>query len=612
MSYQLRDYQQQTVEAVLHYFRRQSEPAVVVLPTGAGKSLVIAELARLAKGRVLVLAHVKELVEQNHSKYQQYGLTAGIYAAGLGRKESADKVVFASIQSVARNLQAFAASFSLLVIDECHRVPQRIGDGLSVTEAQDEQSSYRQVISHLQQQNPGIKILGLTATPYRLGQGFIYQYHSRGLVRSEQPRFFRFCIFELPIRHLLDQQYLTPARVLDAPLLSYDFSGLKPTAAGYFREEELAAVINSAKRVTPQIIAQVQHYAKNRQGVMIFAATTAHAREILHYLPPAEAALILASTKASDRMHLIQAFKARQIKYLVNVAVLTTGFDAPHVDLIAILRPTESVSLYQQIVGRGLRLSPGKTDCLVLDYAGNMYDLYSPEVGSAPPSSDSELVTIPCPLCQFANTFWGKTDVNGLVLEHYGRKCQGFDRRDLTNIVACNYRFRAKFCPDCGEEHDIAAKFCHACQTVLVDPDKKLQDAMKLKDALILYPQSLRLEAQTDSKGHARLKISYQGEDGQQLHEFWPVQSKAQKQRFARLFLPPHLPDRHRPFDSSSARAMVAQSHRLVPPAAIVARKDGRFWRIRDKLFGLTGSTTGSGSGKAQQTTASLAIHDVD
>ena len=576
--YQLRDYQQQTVQAVLHYFRRQADPAVVVLPTGAGKSLVIAELARLAKGRVLVLAHVKELVEQNHSKYQQYGLTASIFAAGLGRKETAAQVVFASIQSVARNLDAFRASFSLLVIDECHRVPQ------------DENSSYRQVISHLQQQNPGIKILGLTATPFRLGMGFIYQYHTRGLVRSEEPRFFRFCIFELPIRYLLDQGFLTPATVLDAPLLSYDFSGLKPTAAGYFREDELAEVINSAKRVTPQIIQQVQHYAKSRHGVMIFAATSGHAREVCGYLPAGEAALILAATPAAERQQLLQAFKAQQIKYLVNVAVLTTGFDAPHVDLIAILRPTESVSLYQQIVGRGLRLAPGKTDCLVLDYAGNMYDLYLPEVGTPPPSSDSELVTIHCPVCQFANTFWGKTDSNGLVLEHYGRRCQGFDRSHPTDIQECGYRFRAKFCLECGAEHDIAAKFCQHCQTVLVDPDKKLQEALKLKDALIIYPKRMECTLMKDAKGSQKLKISYHNDENQQLHEFWPLQSKPQRLRFAAVFLPPHLPDRHRPFDVSTGAKILAQSHRLQPPDAIIARKDGRFWRIRDKLFDLSKS----------------------
>src|SRR5690606_28497463 len=100
--YKLRPYQQEAVESAIKYFRRSRRPAVIVLPTGAGKSLVIAELARIAKGRVLVLAHVKELVEQNHAKYVSYGLTAGIYSAGLGSKESGQKVIFGSIQSVAR------------------------------------------------------------------------------------------------------------------------------------------------------------------------------------------------------------------------------------------------------------------------------------------------------------------------------------------------------------------------------------------------------------------------------------------------------------------------------------------------------------------------------
>ncbi len=107
----------------------------------------------------------------------------------------------------------------------------------------------------------------------------------------------------------------------------------------------------------------------------------------------------------------------------MNVAVLTTGFDAPHVDLIAILRPTESVSLYQQIVGRGLRLAPGKTDCLILDYAGNPHDLYAPEVGTPKGKSDNVPVQVFCPACGFANTFWGKTTADGTLIEHFGRRC---------------------------------------------------------------------------------------------------------------------------------------------------------------------------------------------
>lgn len=101
--YTLRPYQADSVKAVIHYFRKNDTPAVIVLPTGAGKSLVIAELARLARGRVLVLAHVKELVEQNHAKYEGYGLKGSIFSAGLGRKETSEQVVFASVQSVVRN-----------------------------------------------------------------------------------------------------------------------------------------------------------------------------------------------------------------------------------------------------------------------------------------------------------------------------------------------------------------------------------------------------------------------------------------------------------------------------------------------------------------------------
>ncbi|MDZ7903193.1 MAG: helicase-related protein, partial [Rheinheimera sp.] len=217
----------------------------------------------------------------------------------------------------------------------------------------------------------------------------------------------------------------------------------KPATGGNYREQDLELVIDKSRRVTPQIVAQIQQYAETKLGVMIFAATTNHAKEILALLPADNAALILASTPSHEREALIQAFKQQQLKYLVNVSVLTTGFDAPHVDLIAILRPTESVSLYQQIVGRGLRLFPGKVECLVLDYAGNMYDLYSPEIGSPPANSDAEQVTVPCPLCNFRNTFWGKVDDRGHVIEHYGRRCQGFRWVRTANLITVVFALSA-------------------------------------------------------------------------------------------------------------------------------------------------------------------------
>ena len=572
----LRPYQTEAVKRVVSHFRATSAPAVVVLPTGSGKSLVIAELARLARGRVLVLAHVRELVEQNHAKYQAYGLEADIFSAGLKRKEASRQVVFGSVQSVVRNLEQFNdASFTLLVIDECHRV------------SLEEDSSYRQVIEHLRSQNPQLKILGLTATPFRLGQGFIYHRHHHGMVRGSEESFFADCVFEQPLRLMVKQGFLAAPKRLDMAIEGYDFSALAPSSSGLFREEELNRVV-AGNRATPGIIAQVVEYAADRQGVMIFAATVAHAEEILGYLPAEQAALITGATASAERTALIDAFKARQLKYLVNVAVLTTGFDAPHVDLIAILRPTESVSLYQQIVGRGLRLSPGKEECLILDYAGNPWDLYAPEVGEPKPDSDSEPVQVPCPDCGHANLFWGKRD-GELVIEHFGRRCQGLIEDDAGRRRQCEFRFRFKVCDECGAENDIAARRCHGCEKLLVDADDKLKDALKLKDAKVLRVSGMQLEATTNGRGLPRLKATYHDEDGDSLSEWFALETPAQRRAFYAVFLRVHLRAPGGQWQPTTPDEVVNEQRRLRHPDFVVGRKVGRHFQIRDKLFDYQG-----------------------
>src|SRR4029078_887598 len=189
--YRLRDYQQTAVDNVVQYFKKKSAPAVVVLPTGAGKSLVIAELARIAKGRVLVLAHVKELVEQNYEKYKSYDLVGGIFSASLGKKDWSQKAIFGSVQSVARAPDEFFNDFSLLVIDECHRV------------AEEGATQYQEVIKKLLERNPGLCILGLTATPYLLGLGWIYEYSQTGEIKTDKKRFFKQCVYELPLSYMI-------------------------------------------------------------------------------------------------------------------------------------------------------------------------------------------------------------------------------------------------------------------------------------------------------------------------------------------------------------------------------------------------------------------------
>jgi DNA repair protein RadD len=255
--YQLRDYQRTAVANVVKFFKKSQAPAAVVLPTGAGKSLVIAELARIAKGRVLVLAHVKELVEQNHEKYVSYGLAAGIFSASLGKKDWQQKAIFGSVQSIARAPDEFFADFSLLVIDECHRV------------ADDSDTQYQEVIRKLTARNPGLCILGLTATPYRLGLGWIYEVAQTGERKTEQPRFFKQCVFELPLMYMIKHRYLTVPIKVDIPVTSYDFSELSETGRMY-TAAEVEEILKSQKRLTPLIINNIIDITEryHRKGVI--------------------------------------------------------------------------------------------------------------------------------------------------------------------------------------------------------------------------------------------------------------------------------------------------------------------------------------------------------
>jgi len=578
--FKLRPYQKEAVDATLRHFRQSDESAVIVLPTGAGKSLVIAELARLARRRILVLTHVKELVEQNHAKYESYGLTGGIFSAGLKRKDSRHQVTFASVQSVSANLNQFRDEYSLVIIDECHRV------------SGEDTSQYQRIIELLRQQNDSLKVLGLTATPYRLGMGWIYRYHYRGFVRSDEDKPFQHCIYELPLGVMINRGYLTKPELVNAAVAQYDFSALPRDRFGEYAEKDVNQLLSKHPRVTRAIIEQMMELSAERNGVMIFAATVDHAREITGYLPEHETALVTGATDMRERAQLIQRFKQRQLKYLVNVSVLTTGFDAPHVDFIAILRPTQSVSLYQQIVGRGLRLEEGKRDCLVIDYAGNSVNLHHPEVGEPKPNPDSEPVQVFCPGCGFANIFWGKTDSDGRVVEHYGRRCQGLlgaaegEEPAMQNgrPEQCDYRFRFKECPHCGAENDIAARKCHECESAIIDPDDQLKDALKLKDAIVIRCAGITL-----SVNGSKLKMTYHSEDGEELGESFDFSKPAQRSVFNRLF-GRRFANSQAPKTFNTADEALEMQALLSAPDFVIARKQKHYWQMQERIFDYQGN----------------------
>ena len=573
--YQLRDYQKEAVHNVVQFFRQKRVPAMVVLPTGAGKSLVIAELARIAKGRVLVLAHVKELVEQNYQKYTSYGLEAGIYSASLKKKDSEQKAIFGSVQSIARATDDFFHDFSLLVIDECHRV------------ADEGATQYQEVIKKLQDRNPGLCILGLTATPYRLGLGWIYEYAQNGEMKTDKPRFFKQCVFELPLSYMIKHKFLTTPIKVDIPVTCYDFSDLNENGRS-FSTAEVEEILKSQKRLTPFIIQNIiditERYA--RQGVMIFSSSVKHAEEIMTYLPEGEARLILGDTDMSDRNETIADFKEKKFKYLVNVSVLTTGFDAPHVDVIAILRPTESNSLYQQIVGRGLRLSTDKKDCYVLDYTGMGHDIYAPEISDKRPHKDTVPVKVLCPACDFENDFWGYLDPDGELLEHFGRKCRGATQDPKTmEIKACGFRFRLKICHACGAENDITTRACEKCQATLIDADAKLKQARLSKNAHVLTPDRIRFEERKDKNSNPYLEIRYYDHDGQYVSEAHFFSNPSSLKKFNINFLRSHLRRPELAIEIRSPAEVLRYQGLFRLPAFVIARKQDKFWKITEKVF---------------------------
>jgi DNA repair protein RadD len=573
--YTLRPYQKEAVENTIEYFKKKREPALIVLPTGAGKSLVIAELAKIAKGRVLVLAHVKELVEQNHSKYTSYNLEAGIFSASLGKKDWSQKAIFGSVQSVARAPDDFFNDFSLLVIDECHRV------------AEEGATQYQEVIQKLKDRNPKLCILGLTATPYRLGLGWIYEYSHTGELKTEQPRFFKRCVFELPLTYMIKNKFLTVPVKVDIPVTCYDFSELTEKNRMYTMSE-VEELLKSQKRLTPLIVKNIIDITErfNRKGVMIFSATVKHAEEIMSYLPEGEARLVIGDTEISERDSIVDDFKEKKFKYLVNVSVLTTGFDAPHVDVIAILRPTESNSLYQQIIGRGLRLCEGKTDCFILDYTGMGHDIYTPEISDKKPTKESVPVLVPCPECGFENQFWGMVDYDGIMIEHYGRKCRGAHHDPVTLAVEpCGYRFRFKLCHACGIENDITARSCIECDATLIDADSKLKQAKLSKNSHVLTPDRITLDQKLDKNSNPYLEVRYYDADAQYLSEAHFFSNPSSLKKFQINFLRSHLKRPELSVELQSPEEVIKYQKLLRMPSFVIARKQEKFWKITEKVF---------------------------
>lgn len=353
---QLRPYQIEAVHAVHDHLRTHaaSDAPVVVIPTGGGKTPVIATLCRDAvrEGkRVVVLAHVKELLEQSLDKLRQVApeVPVGVYSASLGRRQLQYPVTVAAIQSIHKKA-ALLGHIDLVIIDEVHLVPP------------DGEGRYRTFLEHLREINPHVRLVGLTATPFRMKSG--------PLCGPDQ--LFRTICFEIGVKELIDAGYLSTL-VTCSSLQSVDTSKLR-VERNEFVQREVEQLVDR-EGVVRGACREIVRTTRDRRGTLIFAASIDHAEHVAQHLRSAyglDCGVVSSNTQPHERRSVINAFREQRLRYLANVQVLTTGFDAPHVDCVALLRPTMSPGLYYQMCGRGFRIADGKTECLVLDFAGNI------------------------------------------------------------------------------------------------------------------------------------------------------------------------------------------------------------------------------------------------
>lgn len=212
-----------------------------------------------------------------------------------------------------------------------------------------------------------------------------------------------------------------------------------------------------------------------------------------------------------------------------------------------------------------------------------------PEVGNHKPNSKSQPVQVFCPLCGFANLFWGLCTDDGHIIEHYGRRCQGIiDADDESARHQCDFRFRFKLCPSCNGENDIAARRCCHCDEILSDPDDMLKAALRLKDALVLRCGGMALSAGQDNRGEW-LTINYYDEDGTTVSERFRLTTLAQRFVFEKQFLAQHLRAPGVPFQWQDAESVIRQQVLLRYPDFVVSRKKENYWQIREKIFDYQG-----------------------
>lgn len=352
----MRNYQAAAIsEAHRALAAKKNSAPLIVMPTGSGKTIVIAGLIErllnhYSSGRFLVVSHAQELVDQDYRKFLEFScVTAdqvGIASAGLGQRDVSRKITFGTIQTLVH--EEDLGALDVIIVDEAHLIP--LG----------EEAMYQRLIASARKKNPDVRVIGLTATPYRLDSGLLTE--GEGAIFTE-------IAYECDIQELVRDGFLSPLISLGS--LNHVDDSLLEMERGEFTDHSSEEAMNG---LTPKIMEEILRHGQERKSWLVFCVSIRHANQVAEALVSngIEARVVSSQQSAKQREESIDLFRSGALRALVNVNVLTTGFDVPRVDLLISLRPTTSQSLWVQMCGRGMRKDEGKRNCLVLDYANNI------------------------------------------------------------------------------------------------------------------------------------------------------------------------------------------------------------------------------------------------
>ena len=482
---QLRYYQQEALDALYNFFlTHQTGNPLIGLPTGTGKSVLPAAfiqgvMRQWPNQRFLMATHVKELVSQNAEEL--LGLWAeaplGIYSAGLKQKDTAHPIIFGSIQSMIKHPDWFGHR-DIAFVDEAHLV------------SAEESSQYQTFFAFLKLINPNLKIIGMSATLYRMGMGMITENGLFTDVVYDKTNLEGF-------NELLAAGYMAPLIPLRTKT-ELDVSDVS-IVKGEFVSTQLQGAVDKAE-ITFKALQELCHAGQNRKSWLLFASGIEHAEHIAEQLGAfgVDCAPVHSKRPSEYNDAAIRAFKSGQLRAIVNYGKLTTGFNHPEIDLIGMLRPTLSVPLWVQMLGRGTR--PAKENCLVLDFARNtprLGPINDPRIPNKKGASAGELPVKICEAC------------------------------------GCYNHPRVRFCISCGEEFSFAVKIVSKAGTDELIKAAATEDLPKIEtlsvmnvhyekwDGKLGKPPTLKVTYYTPAKFNEWICLEHNGMAGKMARDWW-------------------------------------------------------------------------------------------